>query len=153
MDVFTLILYIFWVLRQSNGISCLFVVRHDWDYPCSTGSESVVLVTENDQPVGIFSEEDLFKSLLEKKSAAFSEIKLKNAMTRNLLLAKPQDPITTVLAKMIASDLNYLPVIEEKKIIGILTLKDMMKHQIDVLIDEIHQLKDYIADLHEAGQD
>ena len=114
---------------------------------------SALLVTENDQPAGIFSEEDLFKSLLGKKSAAFSEIKLKNAMTRNLLLAKPQDPITTVLAKMIASDLNYLPVIEEKKIIGILTLKDMMKHQIDALIDEIHQLKDYIADLHEAGQD
>ena len=112
-----------------------------------------LLVTEKDQPAGIFSEEDLFKSLLEKKSTAFSEIKLKNAMTHNLLLAKPQDRITTVLAKMIASDLNYLPVIEEKKIIGILTLKDMMKHQIDALIDEIHQLKDYIADLHEAGQD
>ena len=74
-------------------------------------------------------------------------------MTRNLLLAKPEDPITTVLDKMIAADINYLPVIEEKKIIGILTLKDMMKHQIDALIDEIHQLKDYIADLHEAGQD
>ena len=114
---------------------------------------SALLVTENGQPVGIFSEEDLFKSLLEKKSAAFSEIKLENAMTRNLLLAKPEDPIVTVLSKMVAADINYLPVIEEKKIIGILTLKNMMKHQIDALIDEIHQLKDYIADLHEAGQD
>jgi CBS domain-containing protein len=114
---------------------------------------SALLVTENGQPVGIFSEEDLFKSLLEKKSAAFSEIKLENAMTRNLLLAKPEDPIVTVLSKMVAADINYLPVIEEKKIIGILTLKNMMKHQIDALIEEIHQLKDYIADLHEAGQD
>ena len=114
---------------------------------------SALLVTENDQPAGIFSEEDLFRFLLEKKSAVFSEIKLETAMTRNLLLAKPEDPLTTVLDKMIAADINYLPVIEEKKIIGILTLKDMMKHQIDALIDEIHQLKDYIADLHEAGQD
>ena len=114
---------------------------------------SALLVTENDQPAGIFSEEDLFKSLLEKKSAAFSEIKLETAMTRNLLLAKPEDPIGAVLSKMVAADINYLPVIEEKKIIGILTLKNMMKHQIDALIDEIHQLKDYIADLHEAGQD
>ena len=112
-----------------------------------------LLVTENDQPSGIFSKEDLFRSLLEKKSAAFSEIKLKNAMTRNLLIAKPQDPITTVLDKMIAADINYLPVIEDKNIIGMLTLKDMMKHQINALIDEIHQLKEYIADLHEAGQD
>ena len=114
---------------------------------------SVLLVTENDQPAGIFSEEDLSKSLLEEKSAAFFEIKLENAMTRILLLAKPEDPITAVLDKMVAYDINYLPVIEEKKIIGILTLKDMMKHQIDALIDEIHQLKDYIADLHEAGLD
>ena len=114
---------------------------------------SALLVTENDQPAGIFSKEDLFKSLLGKKMAVFSEIKLENAMTRNLLLAKSKDPITTVLDKMIAADITYLPVVEDKEIIGILTLKDMMKHQIDALIDEIHQLKDYIADLHEAGQD
>lgn len=114
---------------------------------------SVLLVMENEQPAGIFSKEELFKFLLGKKMAAFSEIQLENAMTRNLLLAKPEDPITTVLSKMIAADITYLPVIEEKKIIGILTLKDMMKHQIDALIDEIHQLKDYIADLHEAGLD
>lgn len=114
---------------------------------------SALLVTENDQLAGIFSKEDLFRSLLEKKSAVFSEIKLENAMTRNLLLAKPEDSITTVLAKMVAADINYLPLIEEKKIVGILTLKDMMKHQIGSLIDEIHQLKEYIADLHEAGQD
>ena len=114
---------------------------------------NALLVTENDQPAGIFSEEDLFRSLLGNKTAAFSEIELESAMTRNLLLAKPEDPITTVLDKMIAADINYLPLIEEKNIIGILTLKDMMKHQIDALIDEIHQLKDYIADLHEAGQD
>ena len=114
---------------------------------------NALLVTVNDQPAGIFSEEDLFRSLLGNKTAAFSEIELESAITRSLLLAKPEDPITTVLDKMIAADINYLPVIEEKKIIGILTLKDMMKHQIDALIDEIHQLKDYIADLHEAGQD
>jgi CBS domain-containing protein len=114
---------------------------------------SALLVMENNQPAGIFSKEDLFKSLLEKKMAAFSEIKLENAMTRNLFLAKSEDSITTVLDKMIAADITYLPVVEDKEIIGILTLKDMMKHQIDALIDEIHQLKDYIADLHEAGQD
>jgi CBS domain-containing protein len=114
---------------------------------------SVLLVTENDQPAGIFSKEDLFKSLLGKKMAAFSKIKLENAMTRNLFFAKPEESITTVLDKMIAADITYLPVVEDKEIIGILALKDMMKHQIDALIDEIHQLKDYIADLHEAGQD
>jgi CBS domain-containing protein len=114
---------------------------------------SALLVTENDQPAGIFSKEDVFKSLLKNKSATFTEIKLEVAMTRNLLLAEPKDPIMAVLDKMIEADITHLPVIEEKKIIGMLTLKDLMQHQIDSLTDEIHQLKDYIADLHEAGQD
>ena len=114
---------------------------------------SALLVTENGQPAGIFSKRDVFKSLLKDKSAAFSETKLKNAMTRNLILAEPKDPIMTVLDKMVEADITHLPVIEEKKIVGMLTLKDLMKHQIDSLTDEIHQLKDYIADLHEAGQD
>jgi len=114
---------------------------------------SALLVTENGQPDGIFSEGDVFKSLLKNNSAAFSEIKLENAMTRNLLLAEPKDPIMTVLDKMVEAGITHLPVIEEKKIVGMLTLKDLMKHQIDSLTDEIHQLKNYIADLHEAGQD
>ena len=114
---------------------------------------SALLVTENGQPAGIFSEGDVFKSLLKNNSAAFSEIKLGNAMTRNLLLAEPKDPIMTVLDKMVEAGITHLPVIEEKKIVGMLTLKDLMKHQIDSLTDEIHQLKNYIADLHEAGQD
>ena len=114
---------------------------------------SVLIVTENGQPAGIFSKEDVFKSLLKNNSAAFSEIKLENAMTRNLLLAEPKDPIMAVLDKMVEAGITHLPVIEEKKIVGMLTLKDLMKHQIDSLTDEIHQLKNYIADLHEAGQD
>ena len=114
---------------------------------------SALLVTENDQPTGIFSEGDVFKSLLKNKSATFTEIKLEDAMTRNLLLAEPKDPIMAVLDKMVEADITHLPVIEEKKIIGMLTLKDLMQHQIDSLTDEIHQLKDYIADLYEAGQD
>jgi CBS domain-containing protein len=112
-----------------------------------------LLVTENDQPAGIFSKEDLFQCLLKNKSAAFFEIKLKNAMTRNFLVAETKDLVATVLDKMVAAGVFHLPVLEEKKLIGMLTLKDLMKHQIATLIDENHQLKDYIADLHEAGRD
>jgi signal-transduction protein with cAMP-binding, CBS, and nucleotidyltransferase domain len=54
---------------------------------------------------------------------------------------------------MIKSDIYHLPVMENKQIIGVLTLRDLFEFQIASLADEIHQLKDYIEDLHEAGQD
>jgi len=34
-----------------------------------------------------------------------------------------------------------------------LTLNDLIERQLESLNDEIHQLKDYIEDLHEAGRD
>ena len=119
----------------------------------ASGKVSALLVTENDQPAGIFSERDVLHTYLRNKSKAFSEIILENVMTRNLMVAEPKDAITAVMARMIKADITHLPVMEEKRIVGMLTLKDLMQHQIDSLTEEIHQLKDYIADLHEAGQD
>jgi IMP dehydrogenase len=119
----------------------------------ASGKVSALLVTENDQPAGIFSERDVLRTYLINKATAFSEIILKNAMTRDLMVAEPQDAVITVMSTMIEADITHLPVMEEKRIVGMLTLKDLMEHQIEVMIAEIHQLKDYIADLHEAGQD
>ena len=118
-----------------------------------SGKVSTLLVMENDQPAGIFCERDVVHAYLRNKSTGGAEIILENAMTRNLMVAEPKDAITAVMARMIKANITHLPLIEEKKILGMLTLKDLMQHQIDSLTDEIHQLKDYIADLHEAGQD
>ena len=121
-------------------------------YLMASGNVSALLVTEDDQPAGIFSERDVYHTYLRNKSTAFSEIILENAMTRNLMVAEPKDAVTAVMARMIKADITHLPVMQEKRIVGMLTLKDLMEHQIEMLTDEIHQLKDYIADLHDAGQ-
>ena len=112
-----------------------------------------LLVTKNEQPAGIFSERDIFQTYMRNKSTVFSEIILENAMTRNFIVAKPEDAVAAIMARMINSDVTHLPVMEEKNIVGMLTLKDLMTYQIEMLTEEIHQLKDYITDLHEAGQD
>ena len=118
----------------------------------ASGNVSALLVTEDDQPAGIFSERDVYHTYLRNKSTAFSEIILENAMTRNLMVAEPEDAVTAVMARMIKADITHLPVMQEKRIVGMLTLKDLTEHQIEMLADEIDQLKDYIADLHDAGQ-
>jgi CBS domain-containing protein len=86
------------------------------------------------------------------KSTAFSEIALEDAMTRNLVVAEPRDTITEVIARMIKANITHLPVVEEKRIVGMLSLVDLMEYQIEALGEENLQLKEYIADLHDAGQ-
>jgi CBS domain-containing protein len=114
---------------------------------------SALIVTQEDQPVGIFTERDVFRSYQRDKTAAPFEIKLESAMTNKLIVADPNEDISILAALMMKSDIKHLPVMENKKIIGMLSINDLIEHQIDSLNDEIHQLKEYINDLHEAGQD
>lgn len=114
---------------------------------------SALIVMKNYQPVGIFAERDVFRYYLRDKTTALSEITLQNAMTDKLIAADPEDDVDRVMAIMIKADIKHLPVIKGKNIIGLLTLNDLIEHQIESLTAEIHQLKDYIDDLHEAGRD
>lgn len=112
-----------------------------------------LIVTENERPVGIFTERDVFRFYLKDNTTALSQIAVQDAMTAKRIAAKPEYEISAVLALMTRDDIRHLPVVEDDNIIGILTLNDLIAHQIESLTDEIQQLRDYIEDLHEAGRD
>jgi len=112
-----------------------------------------LIVTEADHPVGIFAERDVFRAHIRDKSAAFSEIRLKDAMTNRLFTAKTEDDVGSVMSMMIQADIKHLPVIKENKIVGLLTLHDLIEHQIGMLTDELQHLREYIEALHHAQQD
>lgn len=114
---------------------------------------SALIVTENEQPVGIFAERDVFRYYLREKTSALSEIALQNAMTGNLIAAGPEDDVNRIMAVMTKADIKHLPVIKARQLIGMLTLHDLIAYRIDSLTEENHQLKDYIDALHDAGGD
>ncbi|MGD9173921.1 MAG: CBS domain-containing protein, partial [Desulfobacterales bacterium] len=101
----------------------------------------------------IFAERDVFRAHIRDKNAAFSDILLKDAMTPKLLMAKMEDEVSAVMTMMIQADIKHMPVIKENEIVGLLTLADLIEHQINMLTDELHHLREYIEDLHLAGQD
>jgi len=114
---------------------------------------SALIVTEYDRPVGIFAERDVFRHYSRDKTTALSDVAVQNAMTGNLIAAAPEDEISRAMAVMIKGDIRHLPVIKSGKLIGMLTLSDLVEHRIESLTEENHQLKDYIDALHEAGPD
>jgi len=114
---------------------------------------SALIITEADRPVGIFAERDVFRAHIRDKTAAFTDIQLKDAMTPKLLVAETEDEVSSVMSIMIQADIRHMPVIKENKINGLLTLADLIEHQINMLTDELHHLREYIEDLHHAGQD
>ena len=114
---------------------------------------SALIVTDKERPVGIFTERDVFRYYLLDRKSKFSDIQLKNAMNDRLISVESTDAISDSIRLMIKSGLEHLAIIEKNTIIGLLEFKDLVEFQIESLKEEIHQLKDYIDDLHEAGQD
>lgn len=119
----------------------------------SSRKVEALIVTDDDQPTGIFTERDLFRYYLKAENLPESKTKLSGIISGRLTTVAPTDNITTAINMMIKSDIRHLPVMENGKIISILTLKDAARCQIDSLTEEIHMLQDYIDDLHEAAQD
>ena len=114
---------------------------------------SALIITDADHPVGIFAERDVFRAHIRDKTAAFSDMRLKDAMTPKLLTAKMDDDVSSVMSMMIQADIKHMPIIKDNNIVGLLTLADFIEHQINMLTDELHHLREYIEDLHHAGQD
>ncbi len=112
-----------------------------------------LIVTDGKRPVGLFAERDLFLcSLLDEKNSC-SDVELKRVITGRFISAESTEDIGDVITLMIKSDLDHLPVIDDDRILGLVDFKDLVEIQLESLTGEIHHLKDYIDDLHEAGQD
>lgn len=114
---------------------------------------SALVVKESEQPIGIFAERDVFRCYAEQGSMRISHILLKDAIAAKLIVAKPEDNINAVTARMIKAEIRHLPVMEKDEIVGMLSLGDLLEYLIGNLTDELQHLKEYIADLHDAGQD
>lgn len=112
-----------------------------------------LIVVEDDHPVGIFAERDVLRCHLKDSALHFYDIRIRDAMTNKLIVAEPDEEIETAMATMIQADIRHLPVIEDRQIVCMLTISDLVKRQIGDLKAELHYLQDYISDLQEATRD
>ncbi len=106
---------------------------------------SALIVTEKDKTAGIFTERDVVRCYIASKGKSFSSIKLKKAMTSNIIVAEEEDDLSDIMAIMVEKNIRHLPVVEKGKVVGILSVRDIIQTQVKKLTGEIHYLKDYIT--------
>ncbi len=78
-------------------------------------------VIDNDKLVGIISLDDINFGIEQNK------ILVKEAMTRDVVTLKPQDTGTQAMYKFLDKDVERCPVVEGKKVVGIATIKDILR--------------------------
>ena len=102
-----------------------------------------LLIVENNQPVGIVTDEDIVRKCVALGLDS-KKLKVKDIASMDLTTISPDKDVYEALTLMREHNIRQLPVVESKKLIGFLTVKDILKIQPD-LIDlwmENHEIRE-----------
>jgi len=113
---------------------------------CNIGA---LLVMDRGSLVGIVTERDIVKNAAGE-GLAMKQVVIKDVMSANLLVVKPADDLDYVMAIMIQNNIRHLPVIEENGLLGLLSMRDVVRVLVKNLKAENHYLKDFIGGKFEA---
>ena len=95
---------------------------------------------------GIFSERDFVNAIAEHGARALA-IPVEKLMTSPVVTCRLTDRVETAMAAMTMAKIRHLPVVEDGKLVGIVSIGDLVKHRLDEKALEANVLLD-IARLH-----
>jgi|TARA_B100001971_G_scaffold113979_1_gene104966 CBS domain-containing protein len=99
--------------------------------------------------VGFISEKDILWALVKKSKKDLSKIRAIDISPRKMATIKPVNTIEEAMRKMERLKLEKLPVIHEKKLVGIITIKDILNFHPEVYpeLEEFSQIREEVKKL------
>lgn len=94
--------------------------------------------------IGIISERDIMKWLYNHEKPA-DKTKIKNVMTTDVIIGLPEDDLDDLLKVMTEKSIRHLPVMTGDRVIGILSIRDVIEEKLSECHTQVRYLHDYIA--------
>lgn len=94
---------------------------------------SSLIVLSDDQPIGIVTERDFIKKICLKE-LKLSNVRVGDMMSRIRTSASPDIPIDVAVQRMVNNRIRRLPIFENGKVVGIITVTDLAKHLRTILL-------------------
>jgi CBS domain-containing protein len=107
------------------------------------GVGALVVLSDAGQLVGIISERDYArKVILQGKSS--KDTMVSEIMTREVIYVDPENRVEECMALMTAKRVRHLPVLQDEKLVGMISVGDLVKSILDEQSTTIDQLERYI---------
>lgn len=103
-----------------------------------------LLVTEGDRLVGIFTERDYARKVILKGKTS-KEIQVSELMTPRPITVTPETTIEDCMSLMTNKFIRHLPVVEDDKLVGVISIGDVVRFIIDEQRYIIEHLEHYIT--------
>jgi CBS domain-containing protein len=92
----------------------------------------------------VVAERDVVRALAARGAAVLDQAV--GEITSNIgVVCAPDDPITGVMATMTNRRVRHLPVIAGRKMVGLISIGDVVKHRLHEIEEEANTLRDYIT--------
>jgi len=108
------------------------------------GALVVVSKGKEKRVVGVITERDILRACVIG-SRPLSEVRVAEVMSAPPITGTPEDDIESVMSLMTFRRIRHLPVLEEEKLVGLISIGDLVKAQLDRLALENRYLKDYLS--------
>ena len=102
----------------------------------------VVTSFESDYPVGIVSERDLVRNY--DKIINDNEFKVRDVMTKNIIFCNKNTSSQELMELMNQNKIRHIPIIEKKKLLGIVSIGDVVNRIIENYANETKYLREFI---------
>jgi CBS domain-containing protein len=93
--------------------------------------------------IGILSERDIVRALAEHGGAALEQT-VSQVMTRKVATCTEAETIVSIMERMTDGKFRHVPVVEDGRLVGIISIGDVVKHRIGEIEHESDALRDYI---------
>ena len=103
-----------------------------------------LIVVETDRPVGILSERDIVRAAA-REEAVFTR-RVSELMTRDLIVGVPEDDLKSVGRTMTERRIRHLPVVEKGRLVGMISIGDVVKALRDQYEGEVVTLQTQLSE-------
>ncbi len=93
---------------------------------------------------GIISERDIVHALV-RHGEVLSSVSIAQVMTRPVVTCRPADSVADLMAEMTNRRIRHLPVVQDGRLCGIVSIGDLVKNRLDEIEYEAQSLRSFIA--------
>jgi CBS domain-containing protein len=104
---------------------------------------AVVVTGADRRVIGILSERDIVRAMGERGHQILDET-VDSVMTRRVVTCAEADTVSEIMERMTAGKFRHVPVIENGRLAGIISIGDVVKYRLEEIQKESEALKEYI---------
>ncbi|MGA7532791.1 MAG: CBS domain-containing protein, partial [Pseudolabrys sp.] len=101
---------------------------------------ALVVLGVDGRLAGVLSERDIVRTIAESGSAVL-QLPVAQVMTRNVSTCDVNDSINSVIDRMTKGKFRHMPVLDNDRLAGMISIGDVLKWYIETIRDHIHQLE------------